>query len=60
MVIAVIIWEHTGKTGYLDIESTVKFFYYTITGLITTGVIGLLATFIIVGCMKFGYYLYKL
>ena len=50
--IAVFIWEHTGKKGYLDIEFTVKTFFYSICSLVSFIFSGILLVFVLIGLEK--------
>ena len=50
--IAVFIWEHTGKTGYLYIEDSVKGVFYGICSLISLIFSGIFLVFLLIGLEK--------
>ena len=50
--IAVFIWEHTGKTGYLYIEDRVKGIFYSVYGFISVIFLGIFGVFLLIGLEK--------
>lgn len=50
--IAVFIWEHTGKRGYLYIEDSVKSVFYSIYSLISIIFLGIFGVFLLIGLEK--------
>ena len=50
--IAVFIWEHTGKRGYLYIEDSVKGVFYSIYSLISVIFLGIFGVFLLIGLEK--------
>ena len=50
--IAVFIWEHTGKRGYLYIEDSVKRVFYSIYSLISVIFLGIFGVFLLIGLEK--------
>ena len=57
--IAVFIWEHTGKTGYLYIEDIVKGVFYSIYFLMSIIFFGIFLVFLLFGLEKLYLFLHR-